>query len=117
VVDRAETDAVKVWEGGYEQWDHIMELFEMTPTLFNAEDGYDLMIKGNGKNGKARRYKAPIQHPEASPVGFEFEEQLTDLRALLLRAVRPWDEKAAVVLAKFPEEAASVNISAEAWGV
>jgi len=126
VISRADGQ-VALWESSKTAFENIMTLFGKLddegifvpgeyPEIFNADDGFDLIITGNGQDGKARRYNSYLPARNASDVG-EFEGEPYDLLGQVVRRIGSWDERARQMFASYGTEAALVNITPETWGL
>jgi hypothetical protein len=126
VINRA-TDEVALWEASKTAFENIMALFGDLnndgefepgeyPELFNAEDGFDIVVTGNGKDGKARRYTSYLPARKASPVG-DFTGEPYDLLAQVTRRVADWDTRARQMFASYGSVAATVGITPDSWGL
>jgi hypothetical protein len=92
-VNRADGNFVAVWEGSKSLREKVVALLGQYPELFDPEEGFDIEIVGNGKEGLARRYDSVLPVRNSSKVGFEYEDQMYDLHALNIRACVPYAEK------------------------
>lgn len=85
--------------------------------ILDEENGYDLLVKGNGQDNLQRRYTiTPV--PQPSPAGLEDSSQMVDLEAAALRNVVSWETK---VRALFKEHgdflAKYTDLTPESFGV
>lgn len=86
------------------------------PEMFNVEDGFDLIILGNGEDGKARRYTGYTPARKQTPVG-DFEGEPYDLLAQVVRRVTSWDDRARQLFASYAPQAQLAGITPETWGL
>lgn len=117
VVDRAKDGSVSVWDASKTQFDGITALMQQYPELFNDEDGFDLLIQGNGLDGIKRRYNPPMAARQASPVGFDWEPQLVDLVDVAIRGVVGFRDKLADMYARYGDVAVQVGMAQGEWGI
>jgi hypothetical protein len=126
VINRAD-GKVYLWEASKTAFENIMTHFGKLndegvfepgeyPELFNVEDGFDLVITGNGQDGKARRYTAYTPARQQSGLG-EYEGEPYDLLAQVTRRVSTWDDRARQMFASHGALAAVVGITPETWGI
>lgn len=86
------------------------------PELLDPEEGFDLLIEGNGQDGNARRYDDPIPVRASSPIG-EVGGERTDFIEVALGKVVSWETRARAVLTHYGEFAQKVGVTAKALGL
>jgi hypothetical protein len=126
VINRAD-NKVYLWEASKTAFEEIMGHFGKLndegefepgeyPEMFNAEDGFDIVIIGNGEDGKARRYKSYTPARKSSELG-EFDGEPYDLLNQVVRRVSSWDDRARQLFASYAPQAALAGITPETWGL
>jgi hypothetical protein len=126
VVNRAD-GKVYLWEASKTAFSSIMDhLGKMTddgefkpgeyPELFNADDGFDIVIMGNGEDGIARRYTAYTPARKQSEVG-DFEGEPYELLSQVVRRVSTWDDRARQMFASYAAAAQLAGITPDTWGL
>lgn len=129
IINRAD-GKLYFWEASKTAFESIMTLFgkldEETdefvpgqyPELFNADDGFDLVVTGNGKDGKARRYLSYLPTRKSTPVGELAEGDAPyDLLDKVVWRVQSWDDRARQMFASYGSVAKVVGITPETWGI
>lgn len=126
VINRAD-GKLYFWEASKTAFEAIMALFGKIgddgefvpgkyPELFNEADGFDIVITGNGADGKARRYTGYNPDREQTPLG-DFEGEPYDLLAQVVRKVVGWDERARHMFASHGATASLAGINPSLWGL
>lgn len=126
VLNRAD-GGVYLWEASKTAFEAIMARFGKLdeegafvpgeyPELFNLKDGFDLVITGNGQDGKARRYTSYDPARNASPVG-GVDDEPYDLMAQVVRRVSNWDDRARQMFATYGALASVVGITPATWSI
>jgi hypothetical protein len=91
------TQEVSVWESSGDLRDKVVANLKQYPELFDPEVGFDIQVMGNGKEGLARRYTTVLPLRDASPVGFNYADQLVNLDDFNARAIIGYAEKLRVL--------------------
>ena len=97
--------------------DQIGAVLKQYPELFDPDNGYDIMITGNGLDGKARRYLGVMAARDPSPVGMEWESKATDLDNFLTYKAMPYIEKVWGAFDKFGTVVAQLGLTAVDFGI
>jgi FtsZ-interacting cell division protein YlmF len=126
-VIKREDDTIYLWECSKTALESISKLIGTVddegvfkpgkyPELLDAEEGFDITVEGNGKDGKARRYTGYIPAREASVVG-DFSGEPYDLLAQALRRVATFDDRARQLFGSHGDIAQMVGITPDTWGL
>lgn len=113
VVNRDSDGEVAILEIGPQLVKMIGGVLQTFDDLFDAENGRDILIKGNGKAGLQRRYESVSPAKDTSPVGFEFE--LIDLDGVMIRSIVPYTEKVDSLFRVHGETAAQFGLNDESF--
>lgn len=113
VVNRDADGEVAILEIGPQLVKMIGGVLQTFDDLFDAENGRDILIKGNGKAGLQRRYESVSPAKDTSPVGFEYE--LIDLDAVLIRSIVPYTDKVDALFRVHGELAAQYGLNDESF--
>lgn len=97
--------------------DNIRAILKVYPELFDPDKGFDLLITGNGMDGKARRYIGAQAARDASPVGFEWESGVVDLDNFLTYKAMPYVEKTWGAFDKFGDVIAQLGLTPVDFGL
>lgn len=126
VVNR-EDNQVYLWEASNKAFQKIKSLIgeinedgEYVPgeysDLLDPEEGFDLLIEGNGQDGNARRYTDPQPVRSASPIG-EVTGDRVDFIDVALGKVVSWETRARTMLTHYGEFAQKVGVTAQSLGL
>jgi hypothetical protein len=126
VINRAD-GKLYLWEASKTAFENIMTHFGKLndegefvpgqyPELFNEEDGFDIVITGNGLDGKQRRYTAYTPARSQSELG-EFDGEPYDLLNQVVRRVTSWDDRARQLFASYAPQAVLAGITPDTWGI
>lgn len=111
-------ERVHILEVGGEMRDKFMGQMALYPNMFDLEEGNDMLVQGNGRDGIGRRYPTVGCKAEPVPVGIELtEETVPSLNEKLVYMVQPFVDKVANMFRLFPEECAEVGLSYADFGV
>jgi hypothetical protein len=97
--------------------DQIATVRKQYPEMFDPDKGYDIVITGNGQEGKARRYLGVMAARDPSPVGMEWESKVTDLDNFLVYKAMPYIEKVWGAFDKFGSVIAQLGLTAVDFGI
>ncbi len=97
--------------------DQINAVRKQYPEMFDPDKGYDIMIQGNGQEGKARRYLGVMAARDPSPIGMEWESKLTDLDNFLVYKAMPYIEKVWGAFDKFGSVVAQLGLTPVDFGI
>jgi hypothetical protein len=115
VVNRDADGEVAILEIGPQLVKMIGGVLQTFDDLFDAENGRDILIKGNNKAGLQRRYESVSPAKDPSPVGFEYE--LIDLDAVMLRSIVPYTDKVDALFRVHGELAAQYGLNDESFTI
>jgi hypothetical protein len=117
VADRDTGDeVVRVFESSKTFADTIQSLLDGDyPDLFDYEEGFDVKVVGNGRDGTARRYQPPVVARESSELGWEPE--IPNLIRFVVRNAVPFATRVAQLFAAKGDEAVQMGFHPSSFGV
>jgi hypothetical protein len=114
VLNRAD-GKVYLWVAG-KQKQQALEGIYAEADVFSEEDGHDINLKGNGQDGKERRYSV-IAVVKPSAAGDFDPESLTDLGEYAIRRAKSWDAKVMALFGVYGKFMASLGLTPASFGL